>query len=61
MKDCLKQTVIQEVGYEAALAHMKYSLSSLDDIAVKLEVSGYSDRLIEFAEIFFNIFFKCAE
>ena len=49
MKDCLKQTVINKIGYEAALAHMKYSLSSLDDIAVKIEVSGYSDQLFEYA------------
>ena len=52
--------MINEVGYEAMLAHMKYSLNSLDDLAVKVEVSGYSDRLFEFAEIFFDILFRCA-
>ena len=61
MKDCLKQTVINKIGYEAMLAHMKYSLSSLDDIAVKIEVSGYSDRLFEFAGLFLDILFECAE
>ena len=60
MKDCLKQKVIKEMGYEAALAHMKYSLISLDDLAVKIEVAGYSDRLLNYAEIFFNILFECA-
>ena len=43
------------------LAHMKYSLSSLDDVAVKVEVSGYSDRLFEFAGLFLDILFECAE
>ena len=61
MKDCLNQLILKEIGYEASLAMMETKLSNIDDMAVCLEFSGFSDKLFEYAEIVIDIILNYAQ
>ena len=55
MQDCFRQKVTKAVGYEAALAHVEYSLKSVEEMAVNLKISGFSDNLFKFAKEYIKI------
>jgi len=61
MADCLEQTVEKQVGYEAEMAEMTYSVNSVEEMAVSLNFGGYSDKLFDFAEAFLEIMKDCAK
>ena len=49
------------MGYEAELADMNWDIYSEQDMAINLEFKGYSDKIFEFAEAFFEILFSSAK
>ena len=61
MQDCFRQKVTKDVGYEAQLAHVSYSLRSIEEMAVHLRISGFSDKLFEFAQSYIDILIECAK
>ena len=61
MKDCLKQTVTKRIGYEANLAEVSYRLRSVEEMAVNLNFSGYSDKLFDFIDQYLDILIECSK
>ena len=61
MKRCLKQTITKQVGYEAKLANVTYKFSSVEEMAVRIKITGYSEKLLQFAELFIDIMLGCAK
>lgn len=61
MADCLDQTITKRVGYEAQLANVGYAFESVEEMAVRVWISGYSQKLFEFAETFIEIMLECAK
>ena len=60
MKDCLKQTITKRIGYEANLAEVDYHLKSVEEMAINLNFSGYSDKLFDFIEEYLDILIECS-
>lgn len=50
--DCLAEKVTEEIGYEAVLSDISYSIKSFENVGFKVKFSGYSDKLFNFARIF---------
>ena len=61
MKYCLKETVTKRIGYEAKLAQMKYSIYSIEDMSIRVKISGYSDKILIFVKEFLEIMRECAK
>ena len=61
MTECLEQIVEKQVGYEAEMAEMTYSVKSVEEMAVSLNFGGYSDKLFHFVEDFLKILKECAK
>ena len=61
MKDCFRSELTKDVGYEAQLAHVTYSMSTIEEMAVRISISGFSDKLFDFTKIYIDQLFKCAE
>ena len=61
MKDCLNHIIQDRVGYEASLAHLDVSLTNVDDMAVCLELTGFSDKLFAYSEIVIDILLEHAK
>ena len=60
LKSCLKSVVTETIGYEAQLAEINYKFASIDDIAVRISITGYSDKIFEFAKIYLDTLFEYA-
>ena len=52
LQDCFRQKVTKQVGYEAQLAHVTFSFKSVEEMAISLNISGFSDNIFEFAKIY---------
>lgn len=46
------EKVTSEIGYEAVLADVAYSIKDFENVGFKLKFSGYNDKLIHFVELF---------
>ena len=51
----------KRIGYEANLAEVYYEMRSVEEMAVNLHFSGYSDKLFTFIDDYLNILLECAE
>lgn len=58
---CLDQTVSKRIGYEAQLAQIQYEVTSVEDLAVRINISGYSDKILNFVKQFLDIMQECAK
>ena len=61
MKDCLEQAVTDKIGYEAELASVHFAVESINESGLRIKISGYSQKILDFAECFFSILFECAD
>ena len=43
------------------MANITYSMTSIDEMGIRLKISGFSDKLFEFASTYIEIFLGCAE
>ncbi len=59
--DCLVEKVTEEIGYEAVLSDISYSIKSFENVGFKVKFSGYSDKLFIFARIFLKLMVKVRE
>jgi secreted Zn-dependent insulinase-like peptidase len=55
--DCLIERVTAEIGYEAVLSDVAYSIKSFENIGYKIKFSGYNDKIVKFIKIFFEIMY----
>lgn len=53
--DALIEKVTAEIGYEAVLSDIAYSIKSFENLGFKLKFTGYNDKLITFTKIFLEI------
>jgi secreted Zn-dependent insulinase-like peptidase len=56
--DCLIEKVTAEIGYEAVLSDIGFSIKSFENMGFKIKFSGYNDKIVKFIQIFFQIMFK---
>jgi secreted Zn-dependent insulinase-like peptidase len=56
--DCLIERITAEIGYEAVLSDIAFSIKSYEDLGFKLKFSGYNDKIDTFIKIFFEIMQK---
>ena len=61
LKSCLKAVVTESVGYEAQLADISYCFQTVDDLAVRIKITGYSDTIFDFAKIYLDTMIDCAK
>ena len=61
MKNCLMETVSKKVGYEAGLANVGFDFEIVEEMAIRIWISGYSEKLFNFAEIFIDTMLECAK
>ena len=54
MKGCLKAVFTEKYGYDAQLAHINYRFAGIDDVAIRIDITGYSDKIFEFARIYLD-------
>jgi len=59
--DILIEKVSKEIGYEANLADVTYSIKVLDNVALKCKFKGYNDKLGTFIEWFVRIFSELSQ
>lgn len=59
--DCLVEKVTEEIGYEAVLSDISYSIKSFENVGFKVKFSGYSDKLFNFVKIFLKLMVKVRE
>ena len=43
------------------MAHVTYSMASVEEMGIRLNISGFSDKLFEFAKNYIDILLGCAE
>ena len=55
--DCLIEKITAEIGYEAILSDMAYSIKSFENLGFKVKFSGYNDKIVTFIKIFFEIMY----
>ena len=60
-KGCLHATVTKKIGYEASIAELEYGLSLVDEIAVRLNINGYADTILNFTEEYLEVMRDCAQ
>ena len=53
--DCLIEKVTAEIGYEAVLSDVAFSIKSFENLGFKIKFSGYNDKISKFIKIFFEI------
>jgi secreted Zn-dependent insulinase-like peptidase len=53
--DCLIEKITADIGYEAVLSDIAYSIKSFENVGFKIKFSGYNDKLINFIRIFFDL------
>lgn len=56
--DALIEYVTSEIGYEAVLSDVAYSIKSFENIGFKLKFSGYNDKIAEFIKIFLEMMIR---
>ena len=61
LSQCLDDTVAKEIGYEGELAHMTHSFESVEDMAVRIRITGYADKILVFIKMFLDIMLECAK
>ena len=61
LQSCLATVVTETIGYEAKLAEINYNFSNIDDMGVSINITGYSDKIFEFAETYLDILFEHAK
>jgi secreted Zn-dependent insulinase-like peptidase len=59
--DALIEKVTAEIGYEAVLSDIQYSIKSFENLGFKLKFSGYNDKLLNFIRIFLDIMTQTRE
>lgn len=59
--DALIEFVTAEVGYEAVLSDISYSIKSIENIGFKLKFAGYNDKLVTFVKIFLEAMIRVRE
>jgi secreted Zn-dependent insulinase-like peptidase len=52
--DCLIEKITAEIGYEAVLSDIAFSIKSFENVGFKVKFSGYNDKIINFINTFFN-------
>jgi secreted Zn-dependent insulinase-like peptidase len=52
--------VNSEVGYEANIADVSYSIKAFENLGFKVKFSGFNDKLFAFIEIFFKMLVETA-
>ena len=60
-RDCFSQKLIKQIGYEAELAHMRYSFQTVEEMAINIKIRGYSDKIFEFIKIYIELMLSCAK
>jgi secreted Zn-dependent insulinase-like peptidase len=53
--------ITAEIGYEAVLSDVAFSIKSFENLGFKIKFSGYNDKLIKFIKIFFEIAMRVRE
>ena len=53
--DCLIEKITAEIGYEAVLSDVAFSIKSFENFGFKIKFSGYNDKILKFIKIFFEI------
>ena len=61
MKDCFDSVVTKKIGFEAQLANITHDWHEVEEVAIGLEISGFSQKIFEFAKTFIDILLECAE
>ena len=61
MKDCLESTVNKRIGYEAKLANVEFSFETVEEMVIRIKITGYSQKLFDFAQNFIDIMLECAK
>ena len=61
MKNCLTEAITKKVGYEAGLANVGYEIEIVEEMAIRIWISGYSQKLFNFAEILIDTMLECAK
>ena len=56
--DCLIERITAEIGYEAVLSDIAYSIKSFENLGFKVKFSGYNDKIVTFIKIFFEIMYE---
>ena len=42
MQDCLDNTHTKQIGFEASLSNIRSRISEVEDLALNIEISGFS-------------------
>ena len=50
----------KEIGYEASLAQIEYSVKKFADLGLVFSFEGYSEKLLAFAATFVDLMTQCA-
>jgi secreted Zn-dependent insulinase-like peptidase len=53
--------ITAEIGYEAVLSDVAFSIKSFENLGFKIKFSGYNDKLVKFIKIFFEIAMRVRE
>ena len=59
-EDCFESTMKKKVGYEASLANISYDIENVDECALDIEISGFSQKIFNFAELFIDMLLDSA-
>ena len=59
-EDCFESTMNKKVGYEAGLANISYDIENVEECAIDIEISGFSQKIFNFAELFIDILLTSA-
>lgn len=59
--DCLIEKITEEIGYEAVLSDIAYSIKSFENLGFKVKFSGYNDKIVNFIKIFFDLMIEVQE
>jgi len=57
----LIEKVTEEIGYEAVLADISYSIKSFENVGFKVKFTGYNDKLMNFVQIFLRLMVEVRE
>ena len=55
------EKVTEEIGYEAVLADISYSIKSFENVGFKVKFTGYNDKLMNFVQIFLRLMVEVRE
>ena len=60
VRECIKETVNKEVGYEALMAHLEFQVKKCNDMGLHLSVEAFSDKILPFTASLIDMMIQCA-